>query len=137
MPRTYPYLLIYESKHVSEYFHITDKESNDKAYFHILENYAFPESKWMENYQISEYDLKEKPDFTLEEVNSLPDSMQQSKAEMLLKLKKWDKIVKQAQEYRDDYVIMKNIIDNKLYDLASDMLWNMDYEIKSETYSNI
>ena len=113
-------LMVFHQKHGDRYFLISVDDDINKSSFKILkENFESGLYSWMKNYNYSSH---KKPEYSIEEINNLPDSMESVKKELLTKYKHWNKEQKECEVYRKCYEDIVLAIDKQDYAKSYDII---------------
>jgi hypothetical protein len=111
----YPnYIVIFKQKYCDRYFIVNHPDKLHKAFLKILiERNEEKWFDWMKDHKPYEGPNHKRPDFTLEEVRNLPETMADTKANMLRELAKWKREDDMSIEHKNLYVEIQQAIEDK------------------------
>lgn len=121
----YPKLLVFRKKHCDSYYVIGSQEGLMQMFVSEIEEEKENHS-WMKDYK----SRTERPAYTLEEIQALPESMEKEKKEMQKKLSDWEVAERRAAEHRETWKMIEELTVNtdlKKARLVAQMM-ELDYE---------
>ncbi len=109
-----PLIIKLLEKHGDRYFVATTPTEAGLIYHKILSD-RFNEKMydWMKDHEPSH--KLEKPKFTVDQVNALPDEMDSQKKQMLSEIKKYDESIQDVKNIKKTYGIIKEAVETKNY----------------------
>lgn len=129
-PTSYePVIVVLKGKHMDDHYILTDPEQAKRTFLNILtERYSRGYYNWMKDYKTS----TKKPEATIQEIDVLPESLKDTKATLKLEWSSYVKEEREAESIRDEYTLIKEVVEKKLVDKAYPILSdrsNREYEI--------
>jgi hypothetical protein len=130
--KNYPVFYKREGKHGDDYFQCNSKEGENELFFELVKQES-QDYEWMNNYV--PYNPIPKPDFTKEDIQKMPLSLQ---PQVIKTLQNYNNQQKEILRYKKDYETIKNCTKENARSVHFNMFQDNEYsrieEINFEIY---